>query len=288
MALFRPIEDYDDYRDVVRDWYLAEKAASRAMSYRYLARRLGLSAPNHLHLVASKKRHLSRAVFVKLRPMLKLKPRERAFFELLFDGATGRDPGAKAAIDGKLARLRASRSDADGVADDYALLSNSIAWFLVMGAPLFDRLSRAEVIAKACASCRFPIAPADVEAALDFLLKQGKLTEKAGQLTFPTEHYRTGWDLDRDEIKGFHRANLRLGLQAVALPANERFLSNVTFAADAELIDMTKREIRDLCMKILEASDRLASSTNDAANDRVTSVTSLQFAMVPFFSTKKP
>jgi uncharacterized protein (TIGR02147 family) len=281
VALPRPIFDYDDYRDVIRDWIRAEKAASRVFSYRFLARKLGLSAPNHLQLVATRQRNLSRATFAKLRPLLKLKPRERTFFELLFELQTTPEEEGDA-VRARLARLRAA-AESDGSGDDpLAVLTNTVAWYLLAGAPLFDGLPRDELAARACAAARFPVTVADLDAAIAFLERIGRASVREGRVFFAAEHVRTGWDLDRTEVKQFHRAGLRLALQSVAWPPSDRFLSNVTFLADAELVETAKREIRDLCLRLLEASDRLQ------AGGEGRQVVALQLAMFPFFGASSP
>lgn len=72
---------------------------------------------------------------------------------------------------------------------------------------------------------------------------------------------------------------MMLALQTIPWPIDKRFFSNVTIPANATILEVAKKEIRDLCIKLLQLSN---SQINDAAGCK--QVVALQFAMFPYFT----
>ncbi|MBD3393366.1 MAG: TIGR02147 family protein [Chitinivibrionales bacterium] len=73
--------DYTDYRRFLADYYACRKKSDRAFSYRYFAKRLGISSSGLYKEVIDGKRGLSRTLIVKFSQALKLNKREAEYFE---------------------------------------------------------------------------------------------------------------------------------------------------------------------------------------------------------------
>lgn len=74
------VYEYADYREFLRDHYAASKRMMQKYSFRYFARRAGLSSSNFLKLVMDGKRNLGPSTIDKFVKALKLDAEEATFF----------------------------------------------------------------------------------------------------------------------------------------------------------------------------------------------------------------
>lgn len=272
------VHNYRDYRDFLGDWFRAAKTWNRQVSFRYVARRLGLKSPNHFHLVITKQRHLSAGTYSKMHKLLKLKPKERTYLDLLHGRAMEKSEARRQDLDDKLARLNAELLASDVSTASDALLSSTLAWYMKGGALRFNGKTEAELFAAVRQSCPFPVEEADVSAALEALQRAKAVTRQGETFLFEVSDDKTEWDFDDQKIKQFHYNNLKLAMQAIPWPIDQRFFSNVTIPCDREIYEVAKKEIRDLCLKLLNISNSRITAPADC-----TDVVSLQFAMFPYF-----
>lgn len=276
------IHNYQDYRDYLRDWFKAEKITNPKMSFRYVSRRLGLSSPNHFQLVITKKRHFSKKTLDCMQNLLRLSNKEKAYFEWIFALTTEEDPEKKHEIEVKVSRLANELIESTVSYEDYGLLSNGLAWYLKMGALKFNGKTFDEILKLAQSSCLFDVETKDLEAALELLQKIKSVTLKERVYIFEMNQLKTEWDFDDRKIKQFHYNNLMLAVRSIPRSIHERFHSNVTIPSNPEVIEVAKKEIRDLCLKLLNLSNSYIKNGDDCK-----SVTSIQFAMFPFFQFEK-
>jgi uncharacterized protein (TIGR02147 family) len=248
------------------------------MSFRFMARQLGFRAPNHFQLVIQKKRHLSKASCVRMSKILRLEPRQKTYFEILFGLCTERRPSVRDELEARRQRLHSQLRDLKGAQPQLAVLADSLAWYLRMGALQFMGKTASEIVAIAMRSSPFPIARNEVEKALSTLERLGHVRCRDGAFDFDLASIRTGWDMDEQSVKQFHRSNLTLASESVQWPVSNRYLANLSFPANAALYDEAKREIRDLCERLLQKSNATIHSPGDCEQ-----VLSLQFAMFPYF-----
>jgi uncharacterized protein (TIGR02147 family) len=274
--------EYSDYRDFLYDWFWATKGVNKKLSFRFISMQLGLSSPNHFHLVVHKKRHLSQATFQKILRLVKPSTRERQFLKLLFSRDLEADPGKRAQLDEELELLRNQNGTRDLKDAQYQVVSNALAWYIKTGAIFFDRMTAAEIEKTIEKASNFPLRPGQVQYALDTLKASGFATLDGDFFVFDLDNVSTKWDLDRREIKSHHANNLRLALQSVTWPIDKRFFSSVTIPADGETYQELVQDIRNLCLKILDRSNKTINS-----KESCTSVVTLQFALFPFFEFAK-
>ena len=79
----KPIFEYIDYRQYLKDYYNESKATMTYFSYRFFAQRAGLNSPILLKLVFDGKRNLSRKSTEKFIKGLNLKEKEAVYFSNL-------------------------------------------------------------------------------------------------------------------------------------------------------------------------------------------------------------
>lgn len=86
---------YTDYRSYLKDKYTQLKSTQPVFSYRFFSKRAGFASPNFLKLVIEGKRNLSQESIHRFADVLKLKTKERRFFEILVHYTQAKDPGSK-------------------------------------------------------------------------------------------------------------------------------------------------------------------------------------------------
>ena len=77
------VQDYENYRDYLRDWYAWMKESSPQFSYRTFSKWAGFKSPNQLQLIIQGKRNITRQTLGVFTRILKLKRREARYFEIL-------------------------------------------------------------------------------------------------------------------------------------------------------------------------------------------------------------
>ncbi|MGE0174893.1 MAG: TIGR02147 family protein [Oligoflexales bacterium] len=272
------ILSYLDYRELLHDWFWELKKANKKMSFRFVAKQLQLSSPNHFHLVISKKRHFSMPNFEKMLNLLKPNTKEKQYLKALF--LYNRETSEEARK-GLAEQLRAMRSNLQGpdLADTkYQIIGHTVAWYIKMAAMMFDGMTRAEVETAVLAACPFPIELDQLEQAFEVLTRHGVLTMKGNTCNFDLSDITTKWDMDQNEIKRHHMANLKLALETLAWPVQKRFFGSVTIPCNEETYESIVREIRSMSLRILEESNKKVTT-----KDQCQKVVTLHFSLFPYF-----
>ncbi len=164
---------YDDYRDFLREWFWLNKQRDDALSFRAISKKLGLKAPNHFHLVISRKRHLSPATCTKVKSLLSLDEASDQFFDLLFQygiASTSQDQKRFERLIIGLRKLQSSQSQSN-----YQPSITTIAWYIKTCAYLFADKNPSDIIDYLTNGCMFSVEQDKVEQALALLQHQGVL-----------------------------------------------------------------------------------------------------------------
>jgi uncharacterized protein (TIGR02147 family) len=90
------VTDYENYREYLKDWYCFMKESKPGFSYRAFSRWAGLKSPNQLQLIILGKRNVTPSTLAVITKILKLKRREKQYFELLVNLNQANTPEAKA------------------------------------------------------------------------------------------------------------------------------------------------------------------------------------------------
>ncbi|MCX6116281.1 MAG: TIGR02147 family protein [Proteobacteria bacterium] len=312
------IYEFTDYRRFLHDWFWAAKASNPKMSFRFMAMKLGLKAPNHFHLVISSQRHLSSPLIDKFMRFAKLSPKERHYFKLLFKASIAKGGSAdqkkwndEIQILQKSIKKNSSESLTE-IEDQTRFVGHRLAWYLKMGAGFFEGLSVSKIGELVQKHCRFTVESKDVSEAIQILIaaKQAKIVD--GGVTFEGASVLTKWDFDHASIKEHHKSNLSLALETISWPIDQRFLTSVTIPCDDELKQSIIADVRALCLSILDKSQRLdlaiqqederslkgspsgdPKKPNDRALQQLESqgnrheIVTLQLSLFPFFSFYK-
>lgn len=90
------ILDYENYRRYLRDWYGWMKETRPGFSYRTFSKWAGFKSPNQLLLIIEGKRNITAQTMGAFTKVLKLKRRERHYFEILVNMNQADTPESKA------------------------------------------------------------------------------------------------------------------------------------------------------------------------------------------------
>lgn len=273
------VTSFSDYRSFLREWFWHSKAQNRKVSFRYLSRMVGLKSPNHFHLVINHRRHLSPKSFDNALKLIRLSAEERQYLRLLFARETEKSDEKKSRADRMISAIAASRQGEGAM--KHEILTNILAWYIKMGARVFDGMKRADLFSFLLESSTFPVNEAQVQKALKVLSDLGYLTWDDDTCKVSPENLKTEWDTNRAEIRAFHVSNLQNAIQAAQWPIDRRFFSNVSVTCDQKTVDAIKQEIRELCLRILKMADENQFDENDSK------VISLELALVPYFEFKQ-
>ena len=100
------IFEFDDYFELLKALIEVRKSQGLPFSFRWFSQKAGFTSPNYLHLVLSKKRHLSADAALKVTEIFRLNPRESEYFKLLVDFNKAKTPTARSEIGQQMLQLR--------------------------------------------------------------------------------------------------------------------------------------------------------------------------------------
>lgn len=255
MTNWKPdIHAYVDYREYLGDYYDAAKANLPAFSYRYFARRAGISSPSFLRHVIRGERNLGDAAD-QFADALELDDEERRFFKLLVDFNQAETREEKNEAFEKVAasrRFRAARRLDQGM---FAYLSY---WYYPAIREMIARPDFEESPEWIAGQLTPSIAPAQAEEALETLLDLGLVVRDSdGRLSRGESSVATQHEVRSLAIANYHRQMLERAGASIELVARQwRDLGAMTACVSVENITELKRrihEFRELVFELCEA-----------------------------------
>lgn len=248
------VYDYLDYRAFLRDHFQASKAAGRHYSYRYFARKAGLSSSNFLKLVMDGKRNLGVKTIDKFCKAMKLEDTEKAFFTNLVTLAQAETLAERNRAFERVAadrRFRAARR-LEGPLFKYLTHWYYPAVRELAGRPDFRGDPR--WIAKQLLPS---ITVREARAALKTLIELGLLVEdEGGKLVRGDPSLTTGHEVRSVVVPAYHRQMIERAAASLELvPREERDVSALTVCVKASSVADLKERVHRFREEILERSD---------------------------------
>ena len=226
----KPIVEYSDFREYMRDYYEERKRRS-VFSWREFSKIAGFSSSSYMKVVCDGKSKLSRVGVERTGAAMGLVGFEMEYFRAMVEyGQAATEAKKKAAYEHMLsiAKVHKVRVMEGDLFEFYDSWQNPVVREL---APLMPGATPGE-IAKMC----YPeVTAADVQKSLNFLTKAG-LLKKAGQDAFVLAEtsIRGTPDATRLALRGMHRQMSELATPAIDLPVEERNFSGVTMGLSCE------------------------------------------------------
>lgn len=268
MEPMRPVFEYLDYRDILKQAYEVRKVESPLFSYRMLAEYLGLDTSNVFRILQGDA-HLPARCQSRAIEFLELSGRGAEYFLMLIAYARERNSKARKEL---LEKAMALRDVARRKLVDQELAYYRDWWVVAIRSlvEVVDGKVRASELAERLSPS---VSEAEVARSLELLLELG-LVKKAssGRLVLSDAHLTAGGEQKTEAVRHFQKQILSLASESLErFPKDQRDISTITFAVDRDAfleIREMLRECRRQIQKRIEESK---------APDRV-----LQLAMALF------
>ncbi|HEY8145553.1 MAG TPA: TIGR02147 family protein [Kofleriaceae bacterium] len=266
---------YFGYRAFLRDAYVDLKQRQAGFSYRWFARRAGMTSPNFLKLVIDGKRNLSAASTERFATALELSSNETAFFRELVGFGQARTAAEKNRHFERIGAYRQHRAVCALERHQFEYLSH---WWY----PAIRELVACEGFVEDAdwiASRLVPaITPAQARQALDLLHALGFVDrDERGRLRQRTPLLSTGPEVRSLAVGNFHRQMMERAAASIDLVDRDlRDISGVTIALSPEAFQRVKQKIVELRAELLAVS---------AGDDRPTRVVQVNFQLFPLADT---
>lgn len=239
----RPIFDYLDYRDLLKEGYEERKLANPMYSYRVLAEYLGLDTSNTFR-VLQKDAHLPARCQSRALEFLGLTGRSAEYFVLLIAYGRERNSKAKQAI---LESALALRDVSRRHLDDQELSFYSDWWVVALRSVLELTEGRA-IPSELAKSLNPPITEQEAKTALELLQKLG-LVKKASSGRFVisdlhlTAHTKP---TTTERVRRYQRQIMSMASESMERhPPKHRDISTLTLVVDQEAFSEIREMLRE-------------------------------------------
>ena len=249
------IYEYVDYRQFLKDHYEARKKQDPKYSFRFFARRAGLSSSNFLKLVMDGKRNLGAATINRFVRALKLSPKEAPFSAALvpFDRAETVVERTRASGGGAPNRRfrRARRLEGP-------LFRYLTRWYYPAVRELAGRVDFKEDPTWIAAQLTPKITVVQARSALRTLQELGLLVpDESGRLVRGDTSLTTGHEGRSVAIPAYHRQMIERAADAIERVAPEqRDVSALTVCIKAQSLAELKHRIHRFPEEMLDLCDR--------------------------------
>ena len=245
---------YVDYRAFLKDHYQASKKLKPQFSFRFFARRAGLSSSNFLKLVMDGKRNLGATTIDNFIKGLGLQDAEAAFFRDLvaFDQAETLTDKNRA-----FGRLAATRRFRKARRLEGPLFKYLTRWYYPVVRELAGRPDFRDDPAWIAKQIMPAITTRQARAALKTLRSLGLLTEdENGRIVRGETSLATTHEVRSVVVPAFHRQMIERAAHALEnVPPEGRDVSSVTVCVRARTLADLKERIRRFRESILELCD---------------------------------
>jgi uncharacterized protein (TIGR02147 family) len=271
------IFSYLDFRLFLRDEYELRKKQQRGFSYRWFAKKAGLSSPNFLQLIIQGKRNLSSETAQRFAEALSLDSTEARFFGDLVGFNQASSVSEKNAHYERLSGYRKHRAVRAVERNEFEYYSR---WYV----PVIREMVTCEGFREEpewIAARLIPVITAtQAGQAIELLLQLGFLVrDDCGKLRQADPLLSTGPEVRSLAVGNFHRQMMERAAAAIELVEREwRDISALTVALGPETFKLFKQKIVALRKELLEIS---------ANEQRPSRVIQMNFQLFPMASTEE-
>lgn len=237
--------DYLNYREYLRDFYLAKKNEKKEYSYRVFLARGGLKSPSHLKMIIDSQRNLTSKTIAKYITALNLKDKnEQNYFDYLVQYNQSKDLDKK----GDLFQLLMQEKGKKGLTlieqAQYNFLAN---WYNVVIYVLIDMNHFVENDSRLIKILRSRVSKKMVEEAFVTLKILGFI-EKSDNGVFRQTNgaLSTSDDIKSIAIHKYHNSMIKLGLESLEKDdLQKREFNGVTLPINKDKLPLLKEKIRE-------------------------------------------
>jgi len=273
----RPVFEYLEYRDLLKEAYEERKLSMPLYSYRMMGERLGVDG-SYLFRVLQKELHLPARCMPQAVEFLELTGRSAEYFQLI--AAYQREKKAKARheiLDKALSLRDVVRSKVEE--KELAFFRD---WWVVAVRCLLEVVG-GRANPKELASRLSPkVSEAEVAQALDLLLELGLVKKGAsGRLVLSQTHLTALGDEKSKAVRAFQRQILGMAQESIErFPKGTRDVSTLTVAIDQNAMSEIREMMRESRRQIQKRVEEVSSP------DRVMQIAMAFFPLAPAVEAK--
>jgi uncharacterized protein (TIGR02147 family) len=244
---------YKDYRDFLADKIVERKQNKLNSSYRWLSSRAGFTSPNFIHLVITKKRHLSGDSIERVAEVFGLNKEQTKYFRSLVSFNKAKTPSEKEHYAAEIISQGVFKQAYPLSRDQFEYYSQ---WYHIPLREMFT-LSNPATSAEELADTLVPgVSKSEVESALSLLLRLGLVEKSADKYQVKEQSIETGENFSNYGVIGYHKKMIQLGAEALdRFPSSEREISSVTIGLSESNFQKVKEMIVDFRSKLMKISD---------------------------------
>jgi uncharacterized protein (TIGR02147 family) len=278
MDTMRPVFEYLDYRDILKEAFETRKLSTPLYSYRMLAENFGLDTSNMFRIL-QKDAHLPARCQTRALDFIGISGRSAEYFQLLIAYARERNSKARTEILEKALALRdvECRRLTDRELEYYR------DWWVVAVRSLVEVVDGHVRPAELAERLSPKVSETQVSKALELLSELG-LVKKAssGRLVLSEVHLTAGGEEKTEAVRQFQRQILSLASEALErFPKEKRDISTITFAVDQEAFVEIREMLRECRRQIQQ---RIEESKKP---DRVMQLAVALFPLAPAPESKQ-
>ncbi len=274
------IEQYDNYRKFLKDFYEDAKKTSSYFSYRYFCNKSGINSPTFYKSVVNGDRNLTPKTIVSFIKGLDLNPKDAKFFTALVHFTQAKTYQDKQAYLDQMRGLLPKIKEKVLPIDYHAYYSH---WYNIAVrelACLLDWQDDYLLLAKAVFP---PIKKREAQQAVKLLIKLGMLKKlKNGRYIQSDQHISSQAEISSLAIRNVNKQLSEMGNQALdTVPPSKRDISSITLGLSEKSYALLKDEIQHFMERV-----RLIVNYEEKA-DKVYNINVHMFPLSKFDSDSK-
>ncbi len=248
----KPITEYQDYRQLMRDFY--EERKKSAYTWREFSKAAGFSSPSYLKLVCDGKSSLSRVGVPCVAAAMDLSGFEYDYFALLVDFGNAKDDEKKRVIFAEMNRIAKEHKVRVLEADTFAYYESAVNSIVRELAPLMPGALPGEISRK----IKHAFTAQQVRDSLALLTKSGLLKEVGANTYQQTDKAISGsTEAIPLAIRSMNREMIDIARESIdKVDASERNISGVTMGIDEETFLQISEEVNAFRKRIVALANK--------------------------------
>ena len=249
----RPIFEYLDYRDLLKDSFEERKSMDSSFTYKKMAEALGLHTSN-IFRVVQKETHLPARCQSRAIDFLGLTDRNAAYFLLLVGYARERNGKARQEILEKAMALR----DVNRIELGEKELAYFRDWWVAAVRGVLETVDGRANPAEIARKLNPPVTESQVSAALELLQELGLVKRgSSGRLMVREPHLGVARSTEKVQaVRRYQRQTLELASEAIErFPPEVRDVTTLTMAVDRDIFGHVRETLRECRLQIQKSSD---------------------------------
>jgi uncharacterized protein (TIGR02147 family) len=267
---------YSDYKQFLRDFYIAAKREFPGFSYKVWSDRAGFSSASFIKLIIEGQRSLTEQSAAQVARSTGLKGKSATYFIHLVKYAKSGVLEEKIRQFGILERYRSGGTARTLDRNEYRFIENWYIPLLAEMTELPDFTPNEQWIAR---TSLFPLRPKQIKNALDFLITAGYLQKEKDGSYRKVDQIIQGEagpinDAMALSVRRYHTDMFKLAEKAIVeLPIDERHVSNTT-------LSLSEKSYRESLERIKQLrSELLAIASKDNSSDRIYQLSTIFFPL---------